>query len=116
MLPLLIDANFDQRILRGLRLRLPQLDYLIVQDIGLGGLGDPALLDWAAREGRVILSHDVNTLIKFGADRLKQFLPMPGVVIVPEQLEIGRAIDDLEVIIKCSTAADLENQIQYVPL
>jgi hypothetical protein len=32
---LLIDENFDQRILRGLKLRLPQLDYLIVQQIGL---------------------------------------------------------------------------------
>ena len=61
MLSLLIDENFDQRILRGLRLRIPQLDYMIVQHIGLGGLDDPALLDWAAREGRVIVSHDVNT-------------------------------------------------------
>lgn len=62
MLPLLIDENFDQRILRGLRLRLPQLDFLIVQDIGLGGVDDPPLLDWAAREGRVIITHDVNTM------------------------------------------------------
>ena len=31
MLRLLIDENFDQRILRGLRLRVPQLDYVIVQ-------------------------------------------------------------------------------------
>ena len=52
MLPLLIDENFDQRILRGLRLRLPQLDYVIVQDIGLGGLDDSALLAWSASEGR----------------------------------------------------------------
>lgn len=64
---LLIDENFDQRILRGLRLRLPQLDYLIVQDIGLGGLDDPALLDWAGKGGRVIVTHDVNSMTGFGA-------------------------------------------------
>lgn len=116
MLPLLIDENFDQRILRGLRLRLPQLDYLVVQDIGLGGVDDPALLDWAGREGRVIVTHDVNTMTGFSSERLNESLPMPGVIIVPEQLEIGRAIDDLEVIIECSTAGELENQIQYLPL
>jgi hypothetical protein len=41
---------------------------------------------------------------------------MPGVIIVPEQLEIGRAIADLEIVTECSTAADFENQIQYLPL
>lgn len=116
MLALLIDENFDQRILRGLRLRLTNLDYLIVQDIGLGGLDDPALLDWAARERRTILTHDVNTMTKFGNERLRESFPMPGIIIVREDLEIGRAIDDLEVIVECSTADDIENQIQYLPL
>ena len=86
MLPLLIDENFDQRILRGLRLRIPKLDYLVVQDIGLGGLDDPALLEWAAREGRVIVTHDINTVTKFSAERVRESVPMPGVIIVPEQM------------------------------
>lgn len=116
MLSLLIDENFDQRILRGLRLRMPQLDYLIVQDIGFTSLDDSALLDWAARESRVIVTHDVNTMTRFSSERLKEFFPMAGVIIVPEELEIGGAIDDLEVMIECCEAADLENQIQFLPL
>jgi len=116
MLSLLIDENFDQRILRGLRLRLPQLDYMIVQASGLGGVDDPTLLDWAATERRTLVTHDVNTMTKFGYERLSESLPMPGIIIVPEDLEIGRAIDDLEVVIECSTADDMENQIQYLPL
>jgi predicted nuclease of predicted toxin-antitoxin system len=116
MLPILIDENFDHRIIRGLRLRLSQLDCLIVQQIGLSGFDDPALLDWAAKEGRVIVTHDVNTVTKYANERLKRGLPMPGIIIVPEQLEIGRAIADLEVFIECGTMADIENQIQYLPL
>ena len=116
MLSLLIDENFDQRILRGLRLRVPRLDYLIVQDIGLGGLDDPALLDWAAREGRVVVTHDVNTVTMFGSERVRDSLPMPGVIIVPEQMDIGRAITDLELIVDCGATEDLQNQIQYLPL
>ena len=116
MLALLLDENFDQRILRGLRLRLPDLDFVIAQNIGLGGSADPDLLDWAAREDRVVVSHDINTVTKFAGDRLRQSLPLPGVIIVPEQMEIGPAINDLEVLIECSATADLDHQIQYLPL
>jgi len=35
MLRLLIDENLDQRILRGLRLRVPVLDVVIVQDTAM---------------------------------------------------------------------------------
>ncbi|HYV05280.1 MAG TPA: DUF5615 family PIN-like protein [Blastocatellia bacterium] len=76
MLPLLIDENFDQRILRGLRLRLPNLDYVVVQDIGLGGVDDRALLDWAVSEHRAVVTHDVNTMTKFGNERLRESLPI----------------------------------------
>ncbi|MEO8436474.1 MAG: hypothetical protein ABI596_16370 [Pyrinomonadaceae bacterium] len=41
---------------------------------------------------------------------------MPDVIVVPDELEIGRAIADLEIIIECGTDADLVNQIQYLPL
>src|SRR5262249_1599567 len=116
MLPILIDENFDHRIIRGLRLRLSQLDCLIVQQIGMSGIDDPALLDWASKEGRVIVTHDVNPVTKYANERLKLGLSMPGVIIVPEQLEIGRAIADLEIFIECNSAVDMENQIQYLPL
>ncbi len=115
MFRLLIDENFDQRILRGLRLRLPQLDYLVVQQAGMSGLSDLALLDWAASQDRVIVTHDVNSITRYANERMKQGLPIAGVIIVPGDLEIGRAIADLEIIIECAAAVDLANQIQFVP-
>jgi Domain of unknown function (DUF5615) len=116
LLRFLIDENFDQRILRGLRLRLRQLDYVVVQQIGMGGLDDRALLEWAANEGRVLITHDVNTITRHAIERVKQERQMPGVIIVPDQLEIGRVIEDLEIISECAAEADLRNQIQYLPL
>lgn len=116
MLRLLIDENFDQRILRGLRLRLPQLDYIIAQQAGMSGLSDAALLDWAASRGRIIVTHDVNTITRHANERMKHRLPMSGVIIVPDALEIGRAIGDLEIITECATVLDLANQIQFLPL
>jgi hypothetical protein len=37
---LLTDEDFDNRILRGLLRRLPELDIVRVQDVGLGGEHD----------------------------------------------------------------------------
>ena len=41
---------------------------------------------------------------------------MAGVFIVPEQLAIGRAIDDLLILIECSLDGEWENQVRYLPL
>ena len=43
MLRLLIDENFNQRILRGLRLHVPSLDYVVVQETDMQGLQDAPL-------------------------------------------------------------------------
>ena len=40
MLRLLIDENIDHRILRGLLSRLPQVDYVLVKQIGMSGSPD----------------------------------------------------------------------------
>lgn len=59
MLRLAADENFDGRIARGLQRRLPDIDLVRVQDTPLAGADDDAVLDWAARENRLVLTHDV---------------------------------------------------------
>jgi hypothetical protein len=48
MVPLLADENFNHRILRGLRLRLPSIDCLLAQETQIYQREDPEVLDWAA--------------------------------------------------------------------
>lgn len=59
MLRFAADENFNNDIVRGLRRRKPNLDVVRVQEAGLSGAVDPDVLEWAAREGRVLLTHDV---------------------------------------------------------
>ena len=56
MLRLLSDENFDNHIVRGLVRRLPTIDLIRVQDVGLGQTDDRAILNWAADHGRVLLT------------------------------------------------------------
>lgn len=65
MPPLLFDENFNQRIVRGLARRLPNLDYAIAQESGLGGGSDPNVLSWAAEQKRVLVTYDLKTIPRF---------------------------------------------------
>ena len=115
MLRLLTDENVDQDILRGLTRRLPQLDVLSVRDVGLMSL-HPLILNWAANEGRTILTHDIKTMVPEAEQFIAQGEPMAGVILVPDQLAIGRAIADLELVVECYTQSEMRNRVEYLPL
>lgn len=116
MLPLLIDENFDHRIIRGLRLQIPNLDYVITQQAGLKSLDDPALLAWAAEHQRIVVMHDVNTLPMYAYERVRDGALIFGVIIVPEDLAIGTAIEELAMLIECSATIEFENLVIYLPI
>ncbi len=116
MLRLLIDENFDQRILRGLRSELPHVDYIVAQETQLKGLRDPMLLAWAADNQRIIVTHDVNTMPKYAYERVRTDQPMPGVIVIPEDLAIGVAIEELALLIECCEPEELNDQVEYVPI
>lgn len=116
MLRFLIDEDFDNDILRGVLRRQPELDIVRAQDVGLSGKQDPELLEWAAQQGRVILSHDVSTMTKHSIARVKAGLPMPGVFAVSQSLPIGVAIEEILILAECSVEGEWEGQIRYLPL
>lgn len=116
MLQILVDENFDQRILRGLRRQVPDLDYVIVQQRELESSDDPALLAWAAYQQRVLVTHDVNTVPKYAYGRIRAGELVSGVIIVPEDLAIGTAIEEIAVLIECSEVEEMVKQVKYVPI
>jgi hypothetical protein len=113
---LLIDENFNHRILRGLLVRLPELDYIVAQNTELRGAKDPLLLDWAAELNRILVTHDIKTVPKYAYERVSAGQPMPGIIVVPETLDIGEAIEQLVMVVECSEQSELANQVMHVPL
>ena len=116
MLLLAADENFNGNIVRGLFRRQPTLDLVRLQDVGLSGVEDPEVLAWAAREGRVLLTHDVSTMTRYAYERVQAGQPMPGIFEISRALPIGRAIEDILLLVQCSLAGEWEGQIQYLPL
>ena len=116
MIALAFDENFNNDVIRGLLRRNPALDVVRIGDAGLAGLDDPAVLAWAAHEGRVLISHDVATLTAFAYARVQAGQPMPGLFEAGPAVPIARAIEDLLLIAECSTLGEWEGQVRYLPL
>ena len=99
---LLADENLDNDIVRAILRQGPSLDIPRVQDVGLTGADDPTVLAWAAAEGRVLVTHDVNTIPRYAYERLGRGERMPGEIIIAQQASIARCIEDLLLLAECS--------------
>jgi hypothetical protein len=115
MIKILADQNFNGDILRGLKNRIPDLDCVATHEIGIGKFTDDKLLDWAADENRIILTHDAKTFPNFAYDKMAKGEKMCGVIVVPAQMAIGQAIDDLELIIFGRFEHEWENNVTRIP-
>lgn len=116
VLRLLADENFHGDILRGVLRAEPKLDLLRVQDTELYQAADPVVLEWAAQEDRILLTHDVQTMTKYAYDRIRAGLPMPGLIEVRDDLPIGQAIEEILMVLFASKPGELANKITFIPL
>lgn len=112
----LADENIDLDLVLGLRRRIDDIDIVRVQDVGLRTLSDPEILQWAADQGRILISHDLKTVPGFAGARLTAGLTMPGVILLRSTLPIAHALDQLAAIAGASDAEEWNNQIAYLPL
>jgi len=112
----LTDEEFDNDIVRGLLQRLPELDVVRVQDAGLTRTADPVILEWAAREGRIVLTHDVTTMKPYAYARVANSRPMPGVFVVSQTGPLGLIIEHLMLLAECSLEGEWEGRVRHVPL
>jgi len=115
MLSVLADENFSHRILRGIKLRVRDLDVLVAQSVGLSGKKDAALLAWAAEQRRIVLTHDRQTIPKHAYGRIRSLQSVPGVIVVSDTMPIGEAVEALAIYLECGTAEDFENLVVFLP-
>jgi len=116
MLRLATDEDFNNRIVRGLLRRQPDIDLVRIQDAGLAGRDDEEVLAWAASEKRILITHDVTTMKETAYDRIAAGLPMPGVFEISQDVSIGTAIDEILLLVLFSEPDEWKGQVRFLPL
>lgn len=111
----LADECFDNDIVRGLLRRSPGFDLLRAQDVSeVAGRDDEILLAWAGKEGRVVLTHDLATIVP--ALQRQGLAPFTAIVVVPDSVPISQIVDDVLLLDQCSKESDWTAGVIYLPL
>jgi hypothetical protein len=110
----LADHNLHQAIVRGLKRRKPDLDIVLVRDVGLAEAEDSEVLEWAATEGRILLTHDRQTMTRYANERVRSGPRMPGLFVMDMSPDIGGAIDDILTIVEVTEASEWHGKTEYL--
>ena len=102
--------------MRALQRSEHEIDVVRVQDVGLSGADDEAVLQWCAEENRILLTHDKATVPTHAYERVAADQPMPGVFIIPLDLSAGVVADDLLLVARYSKSDEWEGRVIYLPL
>jgi hypothetical protein len=97
------------------RQREPSIDFLSAQESQLHGMDDPELLEQAAEQGRVLISHDRRTMLRHFHDRLKAAKSSPGLLVVSQGAPIGDVVEAILVLWAAADSEELRDQAFHLP-
>lgn len=87
------DADLNEILVKALLRREAAIDFQTAQVAELAALTDSQVLAMAAREGRVLVTHDRKTMPKHFTEFIAT-RQSSGVVIVPQSLPVMEFVDD----------------------
>ena len=109
------DADLDQTIVTALLRREPSLDFQTASAAGLTARDDMEVLAIAARDGRILVSHDSRTMPHHFATFLST-QTSAEILIVPQHLTLAAVGEDLLLIWSASRPEECVNRLCYLPL
>jgi predicted nuclease of predicted toxin-antitoxin system len=112
----LADNDLNDAIVVGVRRREPAAEFARLRDLGLAARSDPEVLDFAARESWIVVSHDVNTMRQAARARLTTGLPMNGLILAHQRTPVSPIIECLLLIWAASEAEEWSGQVEFLPL
>jgi hypothetical protein len=111
----LADEDLRRQIVTATRRVEPAIDFLMIQDEGLSGMNDADILEFAFANGRIIVSHDVNTMKAAAEECLARGGGMAGLFLVPQSRSTRAVAESLALVWEASQAEEWEGRIVYLP-
>jgi uncharacterized protein DUF5615 len=109
------DADLNQIIVSAVTRRAPAIDFRTATSAGVAGLDDAEVLARAARDGRILVTHDQRTMPRhFG--EFVQAQHSPGLLVVPQHLPLREVADDLILIWTATDADEWINRVVFLPI
>ena len=112
----LADNDLNDAIVRGTLRREPAIEFARLREFGLEELPDVDVLRFAAREGWIVVSHDVNTMTAAAYTLLAAHEPIGGLLLVHQASAVAPILDSLVLIWTASEAEEWIGLVEFLPL
>jgi hypothetical protein len=109
------DWNLNHLIVQAAQRREPTLDFQTAHTAGLLGVSDHDVLARAAREGRLLVTHDFYDMPQHFAAYIQE-QTSAGVLLVPQRLPVTVVVEDILLIWVATEAEDRRNCLVSLPL
>jgi hypothetical protein len=112
----LADNDLKEAIILGALRREPTIEFPRLRDLGMQHRSDAEVLDFAAGQRFLVVSHDVNTMTAEAFAGVAAARPMHGLLLVHQQTPIRPIVEDLVLIWAASEAEEWVGQVRFLPL
>ena len=112
----LADHDLNEHIIDGVQRHEPALEFIRARDVRMSDRTDAEVLAFAAQNGLIVVSHDVNTMTNEALVLLDAGQVMNGLLMVQQTKPIAPVIESLVLIWSASEAEEWHGQIRFLPL
>jgi hypothetical protein len=109
------DNDLKFAIVKALRRRGPAIDFASAHEAGLEAVGDPELLERAARDNRVLVSHDRRTMLNHFRNHLAAEKPSAALLVVSQGTPIGLVVEAIVLLWAVADPTELRDQAYPLP-
>lgn len=110
------DNDLRNSIRTGVLRHEPSIDFQSALAARLDGIPDPEVLRLAMIQGRILISHDENSMPGHFNDFVRGGSSSPGVLIAPQGAPVGRVIESILLVWIASEADQWVDRIAWLPI
>jgi Domain of unknown function (DUF5615) len=109
------DADLRYTIVKAVRQREPSIDFASASESELEGVSDSEILERAASEGRIVVTHDRRTMLAYFRDRLEAGKSSPGLWVVSQGASLGPVVSAIVLAWSASEPSEWRDQVHHLP-
>ncbi len=112
----LADNDLNDHIVKGVLRREPLVDFPRAREVAMDRRLDPAVLEYAASNELIVVSHDVQTMSGYAIARVAAGQRMAGLLLIPQAEPIAPMIESLLMIWAATEAEEWEGKMEFLPI
>lgn len=109
------DADLNQIIVLATVRREPSIDFQTAGTAGLAARSNREVLDLAAQDGRLLVTHDQKTMPRHFAEFITR-ATSSGLLVIPQHLSVATVVEDLRLIWLITEAEEWINRVSFLPI